>query len=93
MRSYKPLPSRETSMSKFRHWLEYFGDKYGKVVIAVPPHYTSVKWTIKDFSKLAYECDRNAMRQTVHIDTTENAFLTFLAVSVGTLNLILDKKD
>ena len=33
----------DVAWSKFRHWLEYFGDKYGKVVIAVPPHYTSVK--------------------------------------------------
>lgn len=33
----------DVGWSKFRHWLEYFGDKYGKVVIAVPPHYTSVK--------------------------------------------------
>jgi len=25
----------------FRQWLEYFGHKYGKVTIAVPPHHTS----------------------------------------------------
>ncbi|MGI0486899.1 RNA-guided endonuclease InsQ/TnpB family protein [Pantanalinema rosaneae CENA516] len=25
----------------FRKWLEYFGRKYGKVTVAVPPHYTS----------------------------------------------------
>ncbi len=25
----------------FREWLEYFGHKYGKVTVAVPPHYTS----------------------------------------------------
>ena len=28
---------------KFRRWLEYFGDKYGKLVVAVPAHYTSVR--------------------------------------------------
>ena len=33
----------DVAWSKFRWWLEYFGDKYGSVVIAVPPHYTSVK--------------------------------------------------
>ena len=33
----------DVAWSKFRHWLEYFGDKYGKLVVAVPPHYTSVK--------------------------------------------------
>jgi putative transposase len=25
----------------FRQWLEYFGHKYGKVTVAVPPHNTS----------------------------------------------------
>ncbi|HEY9770392.1 MAG TPA: transposase [Coleofasciculaceae cyanobacterium] len=32
----------DVAWSKFRWWLEYFGDKYGKVVVAIPPHYTSV---------------------------------------------------
>ena len=27
--------------SQFRKWLEYFGWKFGKITIAVPPHYTS----------------------------------------------------
>ncbi len=31
----------DAAWSKFRQWLEYFGDKYGKIVIAVPPHYTT----------------------------------------------------
>jgi putative transposase len=25
----------------FRHWLEYFGWKYGKITVAIPPHNTS----------------------------------------------------
>ena len=33
----------DVAWSKFRQWLEYLGDKYGKLVVAVPPHYTSVK--------------------------------------------------
>ena len=33
----------DVAWSKFRRWLEYFGDKYGKFVVAVPPHYTSVQ--------------------------------------------------
>ena len=32
----------DVAWSKFRQWLEYFGDKYGKIIVAVPPHYTSV---------------------------------------------------
>ena len=33
----------DVAWSKFRWWLEYFGDKYGKLVVAVPAHYTSVR--------------------------------------------------
>lgn len=31
----------DASWSLFREWLEYFAKVFGKVVIAVPPHYTS----------------------------------------------------
>jgi putative transposase len=31
----------DAGWSTFRKWLEYFGCKYGKVTVAVPPHYTS----------------------------------------------------
>ncbi len=31
----------DAAWSTFRQWLEYFGFKYGKVTIAVPPHNTS----------------------------------------------------
>ncbi|MGB3403527.1 MAG: transposase [Microcoleaceae cyanobacterium] len=31
----------DAGWSTFRHWLEYFGSKYGKATIAVPPHNTS----------------------------------------------------
>lgn len=31
----------DASWAKFRKWLEYFATKFGKLAIAVPPHYTS----------------------------------------------------
>lgn len=31
----------DAGWSIFRRWLEYFGHKYGKATVAVPPHYTS----------------------------------------------------
>lgn len=31
----------DAAWSSFCSWLEYFGQKYGKITIAVPPHYTS----------------------------------------------------
>jgi len=31
----------DASWSMFRQWIEYFGKVFGKVTVAVPPHYTS----------------------------------------------------
>jgi len=31
------------SWYNFRQWLEYFGNKFGREIIAVPPHYTSIE--------------------------------------------------
>jgi putative transposase len=35
------LSIADAGWSTFRSWLEYFGHKYGKITVAVPPHYTS----------------------------------------------------
>ena len=31
----------DAGWSQFRKWIEYFGWKFGKITVAVPPHYTS----------------------------------------------------
>ena len=31
----------EAGWTQFRNWVEYFGWKFGKITIAIPPHYTS----------------------------------------------------
>ena len=31
----------DAGWSSFRKWIEYFGFKFGKITVAVPPHYTS----------------------------------------------------
>ena len=31
----------DAGWSQFRKWVEYFGSKFGKITVAVPPHYTS----------------------------------------------------
>ena len=33
----------DAGWSTFRKWLDYFAGKYGKIAVAVPPHYTSQK--------------------------------------------------
>jgi putative transposase len=35
------LSIADASWYQFRQWLEHFATKFGKVAIAVPPHYTS----------------------------------------------------
>ena len=31
----------DAGWSQFRKWIEYFGSKFGRITVAVPPHYTS----------------------------------------------------
>ncbi len=31
---------------KLRYWIEYFGVKFGKITVAVPPHYTTVDCSV-----------------------------------------------
>jgi putative transposase len=38
---HRSKSNSDAGWSTFRHWLEYLGRKYGKVTVAVPPHYTS----------------------------------------------------
>ena len=55
----------DAAWSSFRGWLEYFGQKYGKITVAVPPHYTSqecsncgrvVKKTLSQRTHQCLEC-------------------------------------
>ena len=41
MKYFSPKSISDAGWSTFRQWLEYFGHKYGKVTVAVPPHNTS----------------------------------------------------
>ncbi len=48
---------------KLRYWIEYFGVKFGKMTIAVPPHYTTVDCSVcgaqvkKSLSTRTHRCD------------------------------------
>lgn len=66
---------------QFRLWLEYFGAKFGKITVAVPPHYTSVNCSecgakvTKTLSTRTHKCkcgcelgrDHNAARNILSI--------------------------
>lgn len=76
----------DASWYQFRCWLEYFGKLYGKITIAVPPHWTSQNCSncgeivVKTLSTRTHECPHCG---TV-LDRDENAALNILAKGLST---------
>ena len=70
---------------QFRLWLEYFGQKFRKVTVAVPPHYTSQECSscgvvVKKFlSTRTHICRCGCV-----LDRDENAALNILKRGLGT---------
>lgn len=75
----------DASWSMFRHWLEYFGKVYGRIVIAVPPHYTSQDCSScgtlvkKSLSTRTHTCMCGCV-----LDRDHNAALNILAIALKT---------
>ena len=71
---------------QFRVWLEYFGYKFGKVTVAVPPQYTSVNCSncgakvTKALSTRTHKC-----RCGCSIGRDENAARNILALGLRTV--------
>ncbi|MHC5770924.1 MAG: RNA-guided endonuclease InsQ/TnpB family protein [Nostoc sp.] len=71
----------DVSWSMFRDWVEYFGKVFGKVTVAVPPHYTSQncshcgKQVIKTLSQRTHCC----LHCGTVLDRDHNAALNILA--------------
>ena len=48
---------------KLRYWIEYFGVKFGKITVAVPPHYTTIDCSVcgakvhKSLSNRTHRCN------------------------------------
>ena len=75
----------DASWAMFRQWVEYFGKVFGKVTIAVPPHYTSQncsncgKQVVKTLSQRTHHCGHCG---TV-LDRDHNAALNILAIGLN----------
>ncbi len=73
----------DTSWSMFRQWVEYFGKVFGKVTIAVPPHYTSQNCSTcgtlvkKTLSTRTHVCKCGCV-----LDRDHNAALNILAIGL-----------
>lgn len=75
----------DASWSMFRNWVEYFGKVFGKVTVAVPPHYTSQNCSNcgtlvkKSLSERTHQCSHCG---TV-LDRDHNAALNILAIGLN----------
>jgi putative transposase len=73
----------DASWSMFRQWIEYFGKVFGKVTIAVPPHYTSQNCSScgilvkKSLSTRTHVCKCGCV-----LDRDHNAALNILAIGL-----------
>lgn len=71
---------------QFRVWLEYFGCKFGKVTVAVPPQYTSVNCSScgtkvkKALSTRTHKCQCGCL-----LDRDENAARNILSIGLSTV--------
>ncbi|MDJ0902785.1 MAG: transposase [Xenococcus sp. MO_188.B8] len=71
---------------QFRVWLEYFGYKFGKITIAVPPQYTSVNCSecgakvTKTLSTRTHKCKCGCV-----LDRDENAARNILSIGLSTV--------
>ena len=71
---------------QFRVWLEYFGYKFGKITIAVPPQYTSVNCSScgskvkKALSTRTHKCQCGCV-----LDRDENAARNILSIGLSTV--------
>lgn len=76
----------DAAWSIFRQWLEYFGYKYGKVTVAVPPHNTSQNCSncgekvTKSLSTRTHECKCGCT-----LDRDHNAALNILSLGLSTV--------
>ncbi|GAX38138.1 RNA-guided endonuclease InsQ/TnpB family protein [Nodularia sp. NIES-3585] len=77
----------DASWYQFRCWLEYFGQLYGKITIAVPPHWTSQNCSncgeavVKTLSTRTHKC----LHCGTVLDRDENAALNILALGLSTV--------
>jgi putative transposase len=75
----------DASWSMFRQWVEYFGKVFGKVTVAVPPHYTSQncsncgKQVVKTLSERTHHC----LYCGTVLDRDHNAALNILAIGLN----------
>lgn len=70
---------------QFRLWLEYFGTKYGKVTIAVPPQYTSQNCSnCGEIVKKSLSTRTHACSCGCTLDRDENAARNILRIGLST---------
>ncbi|MGK7955777.1 MAG: RNA-guided endonuclease InsQ/TnpB family protein [Crocosphaera sp.] len=70
---------------QFREWLEYLGEKHGKITIAIPPHYTSQKCSnCGEIVKKSLSTRTHTCAGGCQLDRDENAARNILKLGLST---------
>lgn len=84
----------DVAWSQFREWIQYFALKFGKVAVAVPPHYTSQNCSKcgatvkKSLSVRTHACKCGAL-----LDRDENAAINILIKALQILGYTLGHSE
>lgn len=79
----------DASWSLFRDWLKYFALKFGKVLIAVPPHYTSQNCSgCGEIVRKSLSVRTHICKCGVVLDRDENAAINILVKALQLLGYI-----
>ena len=71
---------------QFRVWLEYFAQKFGKVTVAVPPHYTSQEcFSCGRLVKKSLSTRTHTCKCGCQLDRDENAAINILKKGLSTV--------
>ena len=85
----------DAAWGEFRHWLEYFGLVFGKVIVAVPPQYTSQKCSqcgktvVKTLSERTHHCSHCG----AVLDRDHNAAINILRLGLEKIGRGTPKSD
>jgi len=79
----------DAAWSQFREWLEYFALKFGKIIIAVPPHFTSQNCSsCGEVMKKSLSIRTHVCKCGVVLDRDENAAINILIKALRLLGYV-----
>ena len=84
----------DASWVQFRNYLVYYGKVYGKVIVAIPPHFTSQDCSVcgkrlkKALSERTHRCSCGCV-----LDRDENAARNLLRLGLEQVGILVNRTD